>query len=316
MFIQWELFLISLKTDAAKILWPQPMSQADPLEHRQFLLRIFLRFAEGCFSKHLVRKLLGCCHRRKQRRSIDSTDMETNMNASSPDQRTTVAAGRVDIYAGIHKAVRAYLCDTLGRVARLDLDDEGELAATVLQVRELLEFCTGHIAHEDTFVHPAMEARQPGSTAGTAADHVHHAHTVAALLQACDMLSTGAGAERLAAWQRLQHGLAQFTGDNLLHMEIEESANNAVLQACYSDDELLALHQRILAALSPMEMAVGMRWMLVGSSPAERTRLMAGLRADAPPPAFDAMLGLARECLDSADWNKLAASLAPLRMAA
>lgn len=238
------------------------------------------------------------------------------MNANSPDQQNTVATGQVDIYAGIHKAVRAYLCDTLRRVARLDLDDEGELAATVLQVRELLEFCSGHIAHEDIFVHPAMEARRPGSTAGTAADHLHHAHTVAALLQACDMMSTGAGEERLAAWQRLQHGLAQFTGDNLLHMETEESANNAVLQACYSDDELLALHGQILAALSPAEMAVGMRWMLVGSNPAERTRLMAGLRADAPPPAFDAMLELAQGCLDGAGWNKLARSLAPLRMAA
>jgi iron-sulfur cluster repair protein YtfE (RIC family) len=242
--------------------------------------------------------------------------METNMNASSPDWKNTVAVGRVDIYAGIHKAVRAYLCDTLGRVARLDLDDDPELAATVLQVRELLEFCTGHIEHEDIFVHPAMEARQPGSTAGTAADHLHHGRTVAALLQACDILTSGVGAERIAAWQRLQHGLAQFTSENMLHMETEETANNAVLQSCYSDDELLALHQQILASLSPREMAVGMRWMLVGSSPAERTRLMAGLRADAPPPAFDAMLELARECLDNVGWNKLAASLAPLRMAA
>jgi hypothetical protein len=251
-----------------------------------------------------------------QRRSIDSTDMETKMTTSSVEQHNTMAGGRVDIYAGIHKAVRAYLCDTLARVARLDLDDEHETAATLLQTRELLEFCTDHIAHEDVFVHPAMEARQPGSTAGTAADHLHHAQTVAALLEACDALATGAGAERLAAWQRLQHGLALFTGDNLLHMASEEGANNAVLQSCYSDDELVALHQQIVAAIPPKKMAVGMRWMLVGSSPAERTRLMAGLRADAPPPAFDAMLELARESLDSADWNKLAASLAPLRMAA
>ena len=277
---------------------------------------IVLRFAEGRFSKHMVRNLLGLPYRRMQRRPIDSTDMETTMNAGSPDQKNTLETGRVDIYTGIHKAVRAYLCDTLARVARLDLDDEHDVAAVVLQVRELLAFCTDHIAHEDLFVHPAMEARRPGSTAGTAADHLHHAQTVAALLQACDALAGGTGAERLAAWRRLQRGLAQFTGDNLLHMECEESANNAVLQSCYSDDELVALHQQILAAIPPVKMAVGMRWMLVGSSPAERTRLMAGLHADAPPPAFDAMLGLARACLDSADWNKLAASLAPLRMAA
>jgi iron-sulfur cluster repair protein YtfE (RIC family) len=248
--------------------------------------------------------------------SVQATDMETDMKEGSSQQQAHTLTGGVDIYAGIHKAVRAYLCDTLARVARLDLDDEPAVSAAMLQVRELLEFCTDHIAHEDRFVHPAMEARRPGSTAGTAADHVHHAHTVAALLDACGTLETGTAAERHAAWQRLQRGLAQFTGDNLLHMDTEESANNAVLQSCYSDGELIALHQQILAALSPREMAVSMRWMLIGSSPAERVQLLAGVQADAPPQAFDAVLGLAQECLDSPAWNKLAAALAPLRMAA
>ena len=129
-------------------------------------------------------------------------------------------------------------------------------------------------------------------------------------------IDSGHGAARVEAWRRLQRRLARFTGDNLAHMDHEETANNAVLHACYTDGELIALHQQILASLSPQELATGLRWVLTGSSPAERTQVMAGIRADAPPPVFEAMLDMARQSLAASAWNKLAVSLAPARIAA
>lgn len=226
------------------------------------------------------------------------------------------AVQRFNIYAGIHKAVRAFLCDTLCRVATLDTEDRQVISHTVKQLRELLAFCSDHIVHEDRFVHPAMERRHPGSSADTADDHLHHARTLASLMAAGDALEHGAPDEQLAAWSRLHRELAVFVGESLLHMDLEESANNQVLQACYSDEELLALHQEILAALTPQEMAVATRWMMIGSSPAERAQVMAGMRTDAPPPAFEAMLEIARDSLSPGDWNKLAAALAPMALAA
>lgn len=226
------------------------------------------------------------------------------------------AAQRFNIYAGIHKAVRAFLCDTLCRVATLDREDRQATSHTIKQLRELLAFCSDHIMHEDRFVHPAMEQRQPGSSADTADDHLHHARTLASLMAAGDALEYGAPDEKPAAWSRLHRELAVFVGESLLHMDLEESANNQVLQACYSDEELLALHQEILAALTPQEMAVATRWMMIGSSPAERAQVMAGMRADAPPPAFEAMLEIARDSLSPGDWNKLAAALSPVAIAA
>jgi hypothetical protein len=139
---------------------------------------------------------------------------------------------------------------------------------------------------------------------------LHHAEAVARLLADSELLESREDASGHAAWRRLQRGLALFTGENLLHMEVEESHNNAVLQACYTDAELEALHRQILAALSPGQMAMSLRWMLIGSSPAERSLLMAGVRADAPAPVFGAVMDIARENLPARDWNKLAAALA------
>lgn len=229
---------------------------------------------------------------------------------------SSASTQRFNIYAGIHKAVRAFLCDTLARVATLDIEDRQATADTIKQLRDLLRFCSDHIVHEDRFVHPAMERRRPGSSAGTAQDHLHHARTVASLMAASETLEQGAPEDRPAAWNRLQRELAVFVGENLLHMDTEENANNAVLQACYSDQELVMLHQEILAALTPLEMAMSTRWILIGSSPAERAQLMAGMRADAPPAAFEAMLDLARDSLAPDDWDRLAATLAPVPMAA
>jgi hypothetical protein len=57
-------------------------------------------------------------------------------------------------------------------------------------------------------------------------------------------------------------------------------------------------------------MAIALRWILLGSSPAERSLLMAGVRADAPPPVLGVMMNIARENLSERDWNKLAGALA------
>jgi iron-sulfur cluster repair protein YtfE (RIC family) len=244
--------------------------------------------------------------------------METEMQNEHFKTEMSEMTHRFNIYAGIHKAVRAFLCDTLGRVATLDIADRQEIAHTIKQLRELLAFCSDHIVHEDRFVHPAMERRQPGSSADTAEGHLHHAQALASLIEAGDALEHGSPNERPDAWNRLHRELAVFVGENLLHMDVEESANNQVLQSCYSDGELVALHQEILAALTPQEMATATRWMMIGSSPAERAQAMAGMRADAPPPAFEAMLDIARDSLSPGDWNKLAAALAlaPVAIAA
>ena len=79
------------------------------------------------------------------------------------------APERYNPYLGIHKAIRSFMCDTLCRVGRVDVDDE--LAATLAQLDTLLVLCTGHIEHENDFLHSAIEARAPAGSARTASDH-------------------------------------------------------------------------------------------------------------------------------------------------
>lgn len=220
---------------------------------------------------------------------------------------------RFDIYHEIHKALRACMCATLTQVARLDIGDRQDLAETMAQLRDMLDFCDGHIVHEDKFIHSAMEARQPGSAAATAGEHPQHAAHLAELRALCAMVEDQGSHDsraRHGAWRRLQHALAAFVAQNLEHMEFEESHNNAVLQSAYSDPELMALHGALVSSLAPEEMAQSARWLMIGLSPAERLILLRGMQAAAPAPAFEAILGIARANLDHRDWAKLQAGLA------
>lgn len=237
------------------------------------------------------------------------------MNRINTDvqHRSSTAASRMDIYRGIHKAVRAYMCDTLTMLGRLDIDDRQDVAAAVAQVRGLAIFCAGHLAHENQFVHPAVEARRPGSSDMTTEDHSHYveAHALATALE------QASGESRATAVAELQRFLAQFVAENLTHMNVEESWNNAVLWETHSDAELIAIEQAIVGSPSPDELAICLHWMITGMNPAERRDLLAGIRQTAPAPAFEGVLALARDCLGARDWNKLATALAqPQRLVA
>jgi len=223
---------------------------------------------------------------------------------------------RVDLYLAVHKGLRACMAHTLVEAGRVDTDDADDTARTLQAVRHLVTLCRSHLEHEDEFVHAAMEARRPGSAAATLADHAAHTRAFADIEEAISAVESSAGAERVTAMQRLYALLAYFVGENYTHMHVEEMHNNAVLWSAYSDEELLSLKRRLLAAIPPeINMAV-LRWMAPSLSPAQRAELFLGARSGMPPAAFDAALAMVKNHIGARDWFKLQVALGPLPAAA
>lgn len=182
-------------------------------------------------------------------------------------------APRMDLYTPIHKALRHFMADTLLGVGRLDTDDPEALQATLGQLGDLLDQCAAHLDHENHFVHTAIEARRPGGSQRMAEEHRQHLAAIAALRSDAGHLQQSAPAGRPALALRLYRHLALFVADNFAHMHHEETVHNATLWALYTDAELAALHDRLLASLPPQEMAATLRWMLPALSPAERAHM-------------------------------------------
>jgi hypothetical protein len=230
--------------------------------------------------------------------------------------RRTGTAGRFDIYAGVHKGLRSFMAETLVAAGRMDAHDPAEIAGTLAQVRELLDACRAHLHAENQFLHPAMEARRPGSACETAKDHEDQVQAIERLETDALAVERAPAETRADAVRRLYHGLAAFVADNLVHMHDEETKNNTVLWATHTDEEIAEIQQALVASLRPEKMALFIRWMVPAMSPAERAGLLGGIQLGAPREVFERVLATARPHLAGRDWAKLMAALAPLPVGA
>lgn len=219
---------------------------------------------------------------------------------------TAARAPRYDIYAGIHRALRLFMTDTLGRLGWLDCGDAAETTATLNQFDSLMAFCRKHLEHENSFVHAAIEARRPGATQRIAGEHVEHLAEIAALQAEAASLRAAPNAPTAL---RLYRHLALFIAENFHHMQVEETTHNETLWAAYSDAEIMAIEQRLVASLDPAEQALVLRWMAPALPPAERAAWLGGARQNMPPAAFALVLEGARAALNDTAWAKLARAL-------
>jgi hypothetical protein len=229
---------------------------------------------------------------------------------SAIDALPSAAKPRYELYRPIHKALRAFMSDTLAVVGRMDTNDEHDVAAALSQTRSLVTMLTVHLEDENRFVHAAMEARRPGSAAHTSRDHVEHECALAELKNMADAVEVAAGVEREKLAFGLYARLALLVAENLVHMHVEERENMAVLWAEYSDEELGAIEHQIVASVPPAVMGTAARWFMAGLNHFERVGWFQGMRQGAPPAVFEGMLAIARGNLSARDWTKLASALA------
>ena len=219
------------------------------------------------------------------------------------------AQPRHNIYSVIHKALRAFMSQTLLEVGRMDVTDDGERGEAVAQVRGLIALCRTHLHHEDEFIHPALERARPGGAARTSADHRHHELAIAALEDELARFETAAIERQGVLAKQLYLSLSAFVAENFTHMISEEVENHATLIEAYSEGEVLALEQRLVASLTPEQKFTAMSWMIPNVNAGERAFLLGGLKRHAPREVFEGVLGLARDSLSQRDFYKLERAL-------
>jgi hypothetical protein len=237
--------------------------------------------------------------------------MTTTLHATTGGTTHPIAAAaaRPDLYAPIHKALRALMFDTLARIGRIDLEDGGDTTTTLEQAELMLEQLESHLHHENEFVHAAIEARRAGGARATADAHVEHADTIRALRSEIAALRAAPAADQPRLATLLYRHLALFIAENLEHMHYEETANNALLWALYTDEELHGIHDRLVARLDARILSTALPWMAAAMTPAETLGLFSGMQAKMPPEPFLAVLQSVRPRIEPRRFERLASSL-------
>jgi hypothetical protein len=180
-----------------------------------------------------------------------------------------------NLFWRLHKALRACLCDTLMAVGSADSDDQGAVVNVLAQVRSMVLLCDGHMTQKSRHIHPAMEARSPGSTRASLHDHEQQQRAFAQIANLITQVEAASRAERGYALSALYQYLGRFVADCLAHMHAEEIHDQSVLSAAYGNAELAAIEARIVAGLTPQQRAIGLHWMLPAFTPRERISLLA-----------------------------------------
>lgn len=216
---------------------------------------------------------------------------------------------RIDLYRLIHKALRAQMAQTLVTVGRADCEDDGEVAQALEQVELLGELCRANILHENEFIHRAIEERAPGASMHAAYDHLHHQTAIASLSELCLSITRARSLGRSVLFDQLYRQLARFVEENYEHMRYEETENNAILWAAYSDDELRRIERQLIAAVPGDMLARYLRCLIPNVSHAERIDVLLAVRASTAPEAFSAMIESLEAHLNPREADKLRSGL-------
>lgn len=218
--------------------------------------------------------------------------------------------GRYNMYHAIHRGLRFGHATLLPRIGATDFADAAETRALADDLRGFLALARAHLDGEESVIHPEIEARDPGATRHAHEGHDDHERAFDELAGLIDTLLSAGPAARPALGDALYRRYARFAADDLHHMEGEETQLLGAMHRLFSDDELRAIEQRIVAGADPGKMAGFLRLIVPALNPAERVAMLQAMQAAMPPSAFAGVLAAVLPALAAADAARLQSALA------
>jgi hypothetical protein len=222
---------------------------------------------------------------------------------------TTLAPVTLDLYRDIHKAIRTELFAVTTEAASLDPSLGVARAGLARHVRDTVAFLVDHAEHEDAAIQPVLERELPDLAARVAVDHeVLEARMddLVGLAEEAAVLDAADAGHRV---HQVHLALASFTSAYLEHQDVEERVIMPALETAVGVEAVVGIHQAILAAIPPQEMAKSLALMLPAMNIDGRTELLGGMRAGAPAEVFDGVWSLAGSVLEPSDLVALAGRL-------
>lgn len=215
---------------------------------------------------------------------------------------------RFDNYRWIHKAVRHQIIQVILRLSTTDWGDAGERDEVLDAVDRSLDSQIDHTRHEETYYHPMLESRAPGSTRlfsiqhKEIEEHIDRFKEEIAVLRNQAVVSESKGHEIYLTYCR-------FAADYLVHLDEEEAELKPLLLRHFSETELLELQSRIVADVSPEEMQVILPNIAGALDRIELVAWLSQIQQDAPTEIFTEICSVASRNIAPETWQKVRAAL-------
>jgi hemerythrin-like domain-containing protein len=219
------------------------------------------------------------------------------------------ALPQVDIYGPVHKGLRFTQCGLLTRMGSVDLLDKTSRQMLLDDLEGLFCMIESHMHHEDRFIHPALERRRAGSSAGLDDAHEAHRRDIIELRALATALESALATSAPAIARRLYQKFSAFVADDFEHMRVEEEVIQPLLEELYSREELLSIEEALVASIPPDVMMAFLRVMVPAICPEERVKLLSKPKAEMPAEVFENVLAVVRLTLSEFEYQDLARRL-------
>jgi hypothetical protein len=224
-------------------------------------------------------------------------------------ERAALEDVQFDMYRNIHKGLRHELFGITEAIGGVDPANDAAVEATAARLEGVVRLLISHAEHEDEFLQPAIEDKAPALAQVIAEEHPRLEGQMAGLEVLADRAVSATGAQRRLFVHRLYLGLASFTSEYLAHQAFEELEVTPALSRVMTFDELFAIDTAIVASIPPDQMVAGLAAMLPAMNIDDRSELLGGMKAAAPPEVFAQIWALTQSVIGPADFEALAVRL-------
>jgi len=210
-----------------------------------------------------------------------------------------------------HKGIRYAFAQLIMKAGSLDYTDKFKVTQFKAELDEFGGLLEEHAHLENEFILKSLEQRVPGSSRHDEQDHVALEalqNSVFAKLEAIldpRISEAKASASGYAFYQEL----SKLYAAHLEHMLEEETVTQALLWEHFSDAEIIGLHVQIVRSIPPAVMLSWAKYLIPALNLSERTELLAGIQAGAPPSFFEQVMAIAEETLPMAEFHQLESKL-------
>jgi hypothetical protein len=218
---------------------------------------------------------------------------------------------RYQIFNNIHKGLRAALYQTALKLQQTDFLIEEEAEEATNKVREVIMLFDTHAGKEDRFILPAIAAYEPSVVDLIELEHEKDLQLSRQLNQLVSQYSTAASFdEKLATGAALTIAFVEFMVFNLQHMAKEEDLLNTILLRYYTDEELVDISSRIVAATPAWFNEFYSAWMLRGLNTREMINWMKVVEKNAPAMVFQDLYNASKRELSPSRFYRIQRAMA------
>jgi len=208
---------------------------------------------------------------------------------------------RYNVFYLIHKGLRAMLYDTATTLQQTDFVDISAATPALAKVNDVLFAFEHHAHHEDSFILPAVEAYEPEIAASFESEHQEDYRLTGRLRNLLIIYENSfLPEERTVCGSAITKSFTEFLTLNLQHMAKEEMLLNHALWRLYTDEQIKAIQQQLMATITPAELQAASRWMMRAISTADAIDWLKSVRRSSPETAFDNLMKIAAEELGEA----------------